>query len=62
MHCEISDIVALAKAGQFERALEIFEHALKVSETIDDPVKRLEVLESIKAAEQKAGKGEARKR
>ena len=44
----------MAEAGQLDRAVE-------VAEMIDDPIERLQALDDIMAAKQKAGKGEAGK-
>jgi serine protease Do len=46
--------VAMAKAVQIERAVE-------VAEMIDEPIERLQILADIMVAKQKAGKGEAGK-
>ena len=47
---------AMAKAGQLDRAL---DRAVEVAETIDDPVRRLQVLADILAAKQGKGNQEA---
>ncbi len=49
---------ALGEAGQFDRA--VFDHAVKVAETIDDPILRLQAFATIVAAKKGKSKGDSK--